>query len=283
MKAVLIQENKDLLWTDVPDPVIGEDEVLVKIYAAALNRADLLQRAGTYPSPPGCPEWMGLEIAGVVAEVGSAVTNWKVGDKVCALLGGGGYAELVAVKHDMLMPVPKGLSLVEASALPEAYATSYLNLFLEGHLQPGQTAFIHFARHLWVFKYFCAAVRQTDNPCPSPCPSGVVKAWRKNSRYLSFFSALGLIAAYRVISAVMASSDPYCGQGAPSSSGETVSCGAVTYRAYSDRMSSLTGTSFCVGSADQTPERRSASYNVLPMSVSGSAVRIWGSSNRKGR
>ena len=142
MKAVLIQENKDLLWTDVPDPVIREDEVLVKIYAAALNRADLLQRAGTYPSPAGCPEWMGLEIAGVVVETGSAVTNWKVGDKVCALLGGGGYAEFVAVKYDMLMPVPKGLSLVEASALPEAYATSYLNLVIEGHLEAGQTVFV---------------------------------------------------------------------------------------------------------------------------------------------
>lgn len=85
---------------------------------------------------------MGLEIAGVVVAIGKDVTNWKLGDRVCALLGGGGYAEYVAVKHDMLMPVPKGLSLVEAAALPEAYATSYLNLFLEGHLEAGQTAFI---------------------------------------------------------------------------------------------------------------------------------------------
>ena len=142
MKAVLIDENKDLIWSDVPDPVIKDDEVLVKIYAAALNRADLLQRQGKYPSPPGCPEWMGLEIAGVIHQIGKNVTDWKVGDKVCALLGGGGYAEYVAVKHDMLMPVPKGLSMVEASALPEAYATSYLNLFIEGHLEAGQTAFI---------------------------------------------------------------------------------------------------------------------------------------------
>ena len=142
MKAVLIQENKDLLWTDVADPVIRDDEVLVKIYAAALNRADLLQRQGKYPSPPGCPEWMGLEIAGIIVEAGKNVTGWKVGDRVCALLGGGGYAEYVAVKYDMLMPVPRGLSLVEASALPEAYATSFLNLFIEGHLEAGQTAFI---------------------------------------------------------------------------------------------------------------------------------------------
>lgn len=142
MRAVLVDENKNLVWSEVPDPVIREDEVLVKIYAAALNRADLLQRQGTYPSPPGCPEWMGLEIAGIIEKTGEKVTNWKVGDRVCALLGGGGYAEYVAVKHDMLMPVPKGLSMVEAAALPEAYATSYLNLFIEGHLEAGQTAFI---------------------------------------------------------------------------------------------------------------------------------------------
>lgn len=142
MRAVLVDENKNLVWSEVPDPVIKDDEVLVKIYAAALNRADLLQRQGTYPSPPGCPEWMGLEIAGIIEKIGEKVTDWKVGDRVCALLGGGGYAEYVSVKHDMLMPVPKGLSMVEASALPEAYATSYLNLFIEGHLEAGQTAFI---------------------------------------------------------------------------------------------------------------------------------------------
>lgn len=142
MKAMLVNENKDLVWTDVPDPEIKDDEVLVKIYAAALNRADLLQRQGKYPSPEGCPQWMGLEVAGIITEIGASVTGRSIGDRVCALLGGGGYAEYVAVKYDMLMPVPKGLSLVEASALPEAYATSYLNLFIEGHLEKGQTAFI---------------------------------------------------------------------------------------------------------------------------------------------
>ena len=142
MKAMLIDENKNLAWSDVPGPIIKEDEVLVKIYATALNRADLLQRQGKYPSPPGCPEWMGLEISGVITEVGKNVTDWKIGDKVCALLGGGGYAEYVAVKYDMLMPIPNGLTMEEASALPEAYATSYLNLFIEGHLKEGQTAFI---------------------------------------------------------------------------------------------------------------------------------------------
>ena len=142
MKAILTNDQKDLIWTEVADPVISEEEVLVKIHAAALNRADLLQRQGKYPSPPGCPQWMGLEISGVIEAVGAAVTKWKVGDPVCALLGGGGYAEYVAIKQDMLMPIPKGLSMVEAAALPEAYATSYLNLFIEGHLESGQTAFI---------------------------------------------------------------------------------------------------------------------------------------------
>ena len=142
MKAMLVDENKNLVWSDVEEPVIKSDEVLVKIKAAALNRADLLQRQGKYPSPKGCPEWMGLEISGEIVKVGKDVTAWKEGDRVCALLGGGGYAQFVAVKYDMLMPIPKGLSFVEAAALPEAYATSYLNLFIEGHLEKGQTAFI---------------------------------------------------------------------------------------------------------------------------------------------
>lgn len=142
MKAMLVDKNQNLVWSDVADPIIRDDEVLVKIYAAALNRADLLQRVGKYPSPAGCPEWMGLEIAGEIVEIGPSVTSWRVGDRVCALLGGGGYAEYVAVKDDMLMPIPKGLSMIEAAALPEAYATSYLNLFIEGHLEAGQTAFI---------------------------------------------------------------------------------------------------------------------------------------------
>ena len=142
MKAILVDEKENLVWSEVPYPAMSDDDVVVKIYAAALNRADLLQRRGKDPSPAGCPEWMGLEIAGVVESVGKSVSKWQVGDRVCALLGGGGYAEYVSVREDMLMPVPKGLSLIEAAALPEAYATSYLNLFIEGHLEKGQTAFI---------------------------------------------------------------------------------------------------------------------------------------------
>ncbi len=142
MKAILVNEDKSLRWDDVPNPQMKPDEVLVKIEAAALNRADLMQREGDYPPPAGCPEWMGLEIAGTIVEVGKTVSEnsaWKVGDKVCALLGGGGYAEYVAVKYDMLMPVPKNCSMVEAAAIPEAFATAYLNLFIEGKIKEGNT------------------------------------------------------------------------------------------------------------------------------------------------
>ena len=142
MKAILVNDDRSLRWDNVPDPVIKAEEVLVKIEAAALNRADLMQREGDYPPPAGCPEWMGLEVAGTIVEVGAEAaekSNWKIGDKVCALLGGGGYAEYVSVKYDMLMPVPKNCSMVEAAAIPEAFATAYLNLFIEGKIKEGNT------------------------------------------------------------------------------------------------------------------------------------------------
>ena len=142
MKAILVNDDRSLRWDDVPDPLCGAEDCLVKIEAAALNRADLMQREGDYPPPAGCPEWMGLEIAGTVIEVGTDAakkSRWRVGDKVCALLGGGGYAQFVNVKYDMLMPVPEGCSMVEAAALPEAFATAYLNLFMEGNLKAGDT------------------------------------------------------------------------------------------------------------------------------------------------
>lgn len=146
MKAILVQSDKSLTWSTVPDPVVGDEDVLVEIHCAALNRADLMQRDGDYPPPAGCPEWMGLEIAGVVVQMGKLATeksNYKIGDEVCALLGGGGYAEYVTVKYDMLMPVPKGRTLIEASAMPEAYATAYLNLFMEGKAKAGDTLLMH--------------------------------------------------------------------------------------------------------------------------------------------
>lgn len=142
MKAILINDDKTLRWDNVPNPVLGEDDCLIKIEAAALNRADLMQREGDYPPPAGCPEWMGLEIAGTIAGIADGAkkkSNWKIGDKVCALLGGGGYAEYANVKYDMLMPVPKNCSMVEAAAIPEAFATAYLNLFIEGGIKAGDT------------------------------------------------------------------------------------------------------------------------------------------------
>ena len=146
MKAILIGTDKQLIWTDVPDPVMQDDEVLIDIHAAALNRADLMQRAGQYPPPPGCPEWMGLEVSGIVRQVGPVAARnsaWKPGDEVCALLGGGGYAEAVSVRYDMLMPIPDGISLVEAAALPEAFATANQNHFIERQAQPGETLLTH--------------------------------------------------------------------------------------------------------------------------------------------
>ena len=147
MKAILIQndEKRSLVWADVPDPVMAEDECLIKIEAAGVNRADLMQREGNYPPPPGCPEWMGLEISGTVVNVGTEAARksvWKPGDKVCALLGGGGYAEYVSVCYDMLMPVPANCTMAEAAAIPEAFATSYLNLFTEGKIKSGETLLV---------------------------------------------------------------------------------------------------------------------------------------------
>ncbi len=143
MKAILVEKNeaKSLVWADVPDPVPGSDEVLLRVEYAGLNRADLLQREGDYPPPPGAPEWMGLEVSGTVAALGeeAAASGWKIGDRACALLGGGGYAEYVTVRYDMLMPVPEGYAMEEAAAMPEAFCTAYLNLFWEGKAKAGDT------------------------------------------------------------------------------------------------------------------------------------------------
>lgn len=145
MKAMLVDDKQNLVWSDVADPVCGDETIIIEVEAAALNRADLLQRVGKYPSPKGWPEWMGLEVAGTVKEMGAVAAEkspFKIGDAVCALLGGGGYAEYCAVPYNMVMPIPKGLTMAEASSLPEVYATSYLNLFYEGHLKAGQTIYI---------------------------------------------------------------------------------------------------------------------------------------------
>ncbi len=142
MKAILVNPDKTLRWDEVPEPAVGERDVLIDIEYAALNRADLMQREGDYPPPPGAPEWMGLEVSGTVAALGSEAesrSRYRVGDKVCALLGGGGYAERVAAPYDMCMPVPRGRSMAEAAAMPEAFATAYLKLFIEGKAVKGET------------------------------------------------------------------------------------------------------------------------------------------------
>lgn len=142
MKATVIGADGHLYWKTVEDPQIKQNEVLIEVYAAALNRADLLQRAGQYPPPSGWPDRFGLEAAGVIAAVGEDVETqgkWHVGDKVCALLGSGGYAEYVAVPEELLMPIPRGLTMVQAAALPEVYGAAYLFLCMEGNLKAGDT------------------------------------------------------------------------------------------------------------------------------------------------
>jgi putative PIG3 family NAD(P)H quinone oxidoreductase len=143
MRAITITDDSDLLLTDVPDPLPGPGEVLVRVAAAGVNRADLLQRAGHYPPPPGASEILGLEVSGTVGAVGDGVTGWAVGDEVCALLAGGGYAELVAVPAGQLLPAPAGLELVDAAALPEAVCTAWSNLIGTGGLRAGETVLVH--------------------------------------------------------------------------------------------------------------------------------------------
>ena len=125
------------MWQQVPDPVPGPDEILVDISATAVNRADLLQRHGKYPPPPGAPTYMGLEMAGRVAEIGAVDTELRPGDRVCGLLSGGGYAERVAVHHKLLAPLPEGLSDQQAAAIPEAFLTAYDAAVMQGGLRDG--------------------------------------------------------------------------------------------------------------------------------------------------
>jgi len=141
MYAMKFDANRNFIWSEVPDPERKAGEVIIDIRAAGLNRADLLQRAGNYPPPPGWPEWPGLECAGVISQAG-ADSRWKVGDQVCALLGGGGYAQKVAVPEAMVLPVPRGFSMTQAAALPEVFATAWLNLIIEAGLKKGDRILI---------------------------------------------------------------------------------------------------------------------------------------------
>lgn len=146
MRAVTITEPggpEVLQLTDVPDPVPQPGEVVLSVAATAVNRADLLQRQGHYPPPPGAPAWPGLECSGTVAAVGDGVAGWAVGDQACALLTGGGYAEQVAVPTGQLLPVPAGVSLVDAAALPEVTCTVWSNVFMTAGLRPKETLLVH--------------------------------------------------------------------------------------------------------------------------------------------
>ncbi|MFF1447696.1 NAD(P)H-quinone oxidoreductase [Streptomyces sp. NPDC058274] len=146
MYAITITEPggpEALVWDEVPDPVPAEGEVLVEVVASAVNRADLLQRQGLYNPPPGASPYPGLECSGRIADVGTGVSGWAVGDEVCALLSGGGYAQKVAVPAGQLLPVPEGIDLRQAAALPEVTCTVWSNVFMISHLRPGETLLVH--------------------------------------------------------------------------------------------------------------------------------------------
>lgn len=142
MKAIQI-ENGQLVWTDAPLPELKDGEVLLKVRATAINRADLSQRSGRYPPPPGASEILGLECSGVVEKLGPGVTQPQVGDEVCALLAGGGYAEYVAVPASHTLAPPAGMDLETAAGVVEVFATAWLNLRLEGELKPGERVLVH--------------------------------------------------------------------------------------------------------------------------------------------
>jgi tumor protein p53-inducible protein 3 len=144
MKAVLIDEtNHQLYLGQADEPVMSDTDLLVSIKATALNRADLLQKRGLYPPPKGASPILGMEMAGVVEQVGSRVSGWKAGDRVCALLPGGGYAERVSIPQGMAIRIPDAFTYEEAAAIPEVFLTAYLNLFVLGGLKPKQTVLIH--------------------------------------------------------------------------------------------------------------------------------------------
>ncbi|MEW2047943.1 NAD(P)H-quinone oxidoreductase [Streptomyces sp. NPDC005476] len=146
MHAITIPEPggpEALVWDEVPDPVAGAGEVLVEVVASAVNRADILQRQGFYDPPPGASRYPGLECSGRIAAVGPGVSGWAVGDEVCALLAGGGYAEKVAVPAGQLLPVPESVDLRRAAALPEVTSTVWSNVFMIAHLRPGETFLVH--------------------------------------------------------------------------------------------------------------------------------------------
>ena len=143
MKAIIVSDNKNLLWSEAKKPKILDDEVLIKIKATAVNRADVVQKNGFYPPPPGASEILGLECSGVIEAIGKNVKKRKVGEKVCALLAGGGYAQYASCPEQQAVPAPEGISLTEAASLPEVYATCWLNLCHEASMKEGDVVLIH--------------------------------------------------------------------------------------------------------------------------------------------
>lgn len=164
MKAIVIDSDKNLVWQDWELPTPGPGEVRIKIAATAINRADLMQRRGFYPPPPGASEIMGLECAGQVDAVGEGVSRWKSGDRVCALLAGGGYAEYTVVDQGSVLPVPEGYTFEQAAALPEVFATAWLNLFMEANLAKGEKVILH-AGASGVGTAAIQLCRSFGNPC----------------------------------------------------------------------------------------------------------------------
>lgn len=146
MYAITIREPGDpdvLEWTEVPDPVAGEGEVVIEVAASAVNRADLLQRQGNYPPPPGASEIIGLECSGTISEIGEGVEGWRIGDEVCALLAGGGYGEKVAVPAGQLLPLPAEVELLAAAGLPEVACTVWANVVMHAGLSEGEVLLVH--------------------------------------------------------------------------------------------------------------------------------------------
>ena len=143
MKAIIVSENQELIWSDTEKPEILDNEVLIKIKATAVNRADVVQKNGFYPPPLGASEILGLECSGIIEAIGKNVKKRKVGEQVCALLAGGGYAQYASCPEEQAIPTPEGISLTNSASLPEVFATCWLNLFHEANMQENDIVLLH--------------------------------------------------------------------------------------------------------------------------------------------
>lgn len=209
MKAVIITQPGDadvLQVGERPTPEVGERDVLVRVHAAGVNRPDVFQRKGNYPAPPGVSaDIPGLEVAGTIEAVGARVRRWKAGDKVCALLAGGGYAEFCTVDEGQCLPIPSGLSMVEGASLPETFFTVWSNVFDRVRLQPGETFLVHGGTSgigvaaiqmakAWGARVFATA--GTDEKCDACVNLGATKAVNYNKEdfksVLSAFTVKGV-------------------------------------------------------------------------------------------